>query len=131
MCSPAAEQKETVMRRIVVFNKVSLDGFFAGPNGEIDWFGHDDEAGDIARSGDGRADMILFGRVTYEMFASFWPHLQIGPDTPEDMQSMAKDLNRMTKVVFSTTLKEVTWQNSRIVRGNVVEEVRKLKEASG
>jgi dihydrofolate reductase len=119
------------MRKISVFNKISLDGYFAGANGEIDWFGHDSEVGEIAHEmGEAEPpDTVLFGRVTYEMFASFWPNVTPESNVPDDMRKMADELNQMTKVVFSTTLKEVNWKNSRLVRGDVAHEVRILKRA--
>lgn len=118
------------MRTIGMFNKVSLDGYFAGPNGEIDWFDHDPEIGNAAQAG-GQADTILFGRVTYEMFASNWPAIARDPHAPADMRAMGEGLGKMNKVVFSTTLKETTWENSRIVRANLVDEVRRLKQQPG
>jgi dihydrofolate reductase len=118
------------MRKIIMLNRVSLDGFFAGPKGEIDWFIPDPEL-DKAVHGVGRADTTLFGRVTYQMFESVWPRMAADPNAPEDMRRTGIEINQMTKVVFSKTLKQVTWENSQLFKGNVVEEVSKLKQGNG
>lgn len=123
------------MRKITMLNRISLDGFFAGPNGEIDWFIHDSEV-DKAAHGMGKtenrkADTILFGRITYQMFENYWPNIVIDPNAPRETLATANELNEMTKIVFSKTLKEVNWENSKLVKGNLIEEVRKLKQGKG
>ncbi len=118
------------MRKIVMFNRMSLDGFFAGPDGEIDWFIHDPEI-DKDSHENGESDMLLIGRLTYEMFAAYWPPIADDPDAPEGSRQLSRELNAMTKVVFSTTLDEATWENSRLLRGGLVEEVRRLKAGEG
>lgn len=118
------------MRQVIVFNRISLDGYFAGPHGEIDWFIRDADL-DKAIHGAGRADMLLAGRVTYQLFESVWPKMAADPNAPKDMQATGRELNEMTKVVFSTTLKDVTWENSRLLRRNVAQEVSQIKQGSG
>ncbi len=111
------------MRKVIMLNRVSLDGFFAGPNGEIyDWFINDPEV-DKAAHEMAQADTILFGRVTYQMFESVWPKIAADPNAPKEARTTADELNRMTKVVFSKTLKEVSWENTRLVNGDVAKEV--------
>lgn len=119
------------MRKVIMLNRVSLDGFFAGPNGEIyDWFINDPEV-DKAAHEMAQADTILFGRVTYQMFESVWPKVAVDPNAPKEARITANEVNQMTKVVFSKTLKEVTWENSKLFKGNLAEEVRKLKQGNG
>ncbi|MDY9926918.1 dihydrofolate reductase family protein [Methanosarcina sp.] len=123
------------MRKIIMFNRISVDGFFAGPNGEIDWFIADHEL-DKALHEMGEPDMdspdtVLLGRVTYQLFESFWPKVAADPESPEEARVIANELNQMTKVVFSKTLKEVSWQNTRLVKGNVIGEVSRLKQEKG
>jgi dihydrofolate reductase len=127
------------MRRIVMFNWVSVDGFFAGPNGEIDWIIRDpavDRA--LRQSGtndeqaeSGGSDTMLLGNATYTMFENSWPQMARDPNAPEEMHKMADEVNRMTKVVFSRTRMEAPWENSRLLHGNLIEEVEKLKRGEG
>ena len=122
------------MGKIVVLNRVSLDGYYAGPNGELDWNVPDPELDRYVmtpRQGEYEAspDTVLFGRVTYELFERHWPHVAANPNAGEGERRMADALNTMNKVVFSTTRKDVTWQNSRLLPGNVADEVRALKDA--
>lgn len=118
------------MRQIVVFNRISLDGFFAGPNGEIDWFIRDADL-DKAIHGTGRSDMLLMGRLTYQMFEAVWPKMAADPNAPKELQDTGRELNEMTKVVFSRTLKEASWVNSRLLPGGLADEARRLREGDG
>ena len=74
---------------------------------------------------------MLLGNVTYTMFENSWPTIARNPDAPEEMHKMAAEVSQMTKVVFSQGRKEVTWENSKLFRGNLVEEVQKLKQGAG
>jgi dihydrofolate reductase len=118
------------MRKVTMLNRISLDGFYAGPNGEIDWFIHEAEV-DQAAHELMDPDTLLMGRATYQMFESYWPPVAKDPNAPEGARILANELNKMTKVVFSKTLKEVTWENSKLVHSDVAEEVRKLKQGDG
>ncbi len=111
------------MRRIIVSNHMSLDGFFEGPNKEIDWFGFNEEL--FAYSVDllNSVDALLFGRTTYEMMAAYWTS---APPDP-----IADKMNSLPKVVFSTTLQSADWNNARLVKGNLAEEVSRLKQQPG
>jgi len=113
------------MRRLVVFNRVTADGYFAAPDGNLDWVIPDPEVDKLGATGTGEFDTVVLGRKTYEMFASFWPHIDEKSDTapnPHDkrkvskeMKEMGKMLNEATKLVFSSTLKNPTWQNTRVI----------------
>lgn len=114
-------------RRIVMFNWVSVDGYFAGPDGNLDWVVPDEEQAKAAAKSISNFDTVLFGRRTYELFEGFWRHAVVDdtgtvpdPHHPGRRSSehgtVAIALNRMTKVVFSRTLKDVTWRNSRLLR---------------
>jgi dihydrofolate reductase len=116
-----------VMRKIIAFENVTLDGYMAGPNGELDWPIRDDEVTQLSREGNDSTDMFLFGRVTYDMMASFWP-------TPMGKSAnpvFADALNNTPKIVFSTTLKKADWQNTEIVRELTKEEILQLKQLPG
>ncbi len=132
-------------RRIVAFNNVSADGYFAAPDGNLNWVVPDPELDKyVTRAGErggGGAGAFLFGRKTYQMFASFWPHVLDDPDTAPDphtpgrasreMRAMAEMLNETPKIVFSKNLKEATWANSRIVRELDPREIAKMKAEPG
>jgi dihydrofolate reductase len=123
----SSPQKENIIRKVIMLNRVSIDGFFAGPNGEIyDWFINDPEV-DKAAHEMAQADTILFGRVTYQLFESVWPNVAVDPNAPKEARIIANEVNEMTKVVFSKTLKEVTWENSKLFNGNLSEEVKTRK----
>jgi dihydrofolate reductase len=114
-----------------MFNLVSLDGFFAGQNGEIDWHNVDEEFNQAAVEMIGQFDTILFGRVTYELFEGYWPNAALDPMTSKEDRIIAGKINEMTKIVFSKTLKKVTWNNSRLIHDNIEAEVRTLKQEKG
>src|ERR1700685_76294 len=101
------------MRRIIVSNVMSLDGFFERPNKRLDWVITDNEFFDYAKGLLRSVDTLLFGKTTYQHMAAHWP------TAPSD--EIADQMNNLPKVVFSTTLKNVAWQNSRLVPGNISE----------
>src|SRR6266581_6735367 len=120
-------RKEMFMRKIIVFDNVTLDGFMAGPNGELDWAIRDDEITQYTKDGQDSTDTFLFGRMTYEMMASFWP-------TPaaESMNPVyANLLNNAPKIVFSKTLEKAEWKNTRVVKELNKEEILKMKQQPG
>jgi len=113
------------MREIIVSNYVSLDGFFAGPNGEIDWFMWDEETAEYSKGLAASIDTILFGRVTYELMASYWPTV-----TTED-PVITEYMNRSPKIVFSRTLKKTDWKNTKLIMELNKEEILDLKKQPG
>jgi dihydrofolate reductase len=128
-------RKGRCVRKLIVFNHVTLDGYFVGANGDMSWAHEDNDdpefAGFVAENASGEGE-LLFGRVTYDMMAGYWPTAIADQHNPV----VAKAMNRMAKVVFSRTLKEASWNNTRLVRtgetrGDLVSEVRKLKEEDG
>ncbi len=119
------------MRKIIVQFGVSLDGFMEGPNREIDWHMVDEEFNRYAIDTIRQMDTLLFGRVTYQLFESYWPSAAKDPKTsPHDLE-IARLFNNMSKVVFSKTLKKVEWENSRLVRDVVAEDILKMKRQPG
>ncbi len=115
------------MRKVFLFNLVTLNGFFEGPNQDISWHHVDEEFNEFAVNQLHEIGTLLFGRVTYHLMASYWPTESATMDDP----LVAKLMNDMPKVVFSKTLDKVEWSNSRLVKGNVAEEVSKLKQQPG
>jgi dihydrofolate reductase len=116
-----------IMRKIIVSNFVSLDGYIAGPNGELDWHVVNKEFLDYAEDMLNSVDTILFGRVTYEMMAAYWPM----PEPKANDPVIAGKMNGLPKIVFSKTLDRVEWENSTLVKDNIKETVLKLKEQPG
>jgi dihydrofolate reductase len=115
------------MRKLIVFNLVTLDGYFAGQDGDISWHNVDDEFQELANEASNSGNTLLFGRVTYELMASYWP-------TPEAIKNdpiVARGMNSATKIVFSRTLNKVDWNNTRLVKNDMLSEIRKLKQESG
>ena len=129
-------------RRIVMFNWVTADGYFAGPDGNLDWVVPDEEQAKAAAESIPNFDTVLFGRRTYELFEGFWRHAVVDasgtvpdPHHPGRRSSehgaIAIALNRMTKLVFSRTRKDVTWRNSRMLRELDPREIETMKRQPG
>lgn len=114
------------MGKLSVFNFMTLNGYYKGPNGEINWHQHGGEEAEYSAESLKAESMLLFGRVTYEMMASFWPT----PDAMKSLPEVAEGMNKAEKIVFSRTMKKADWNNTRVISGNIVEEVKKLKESS-
>jgi dihydrofolate reductase len=113
-----------VMRKLVASQFLSLDGVMEAPETwHFPYF--NDEMGAVIGEAISETDAFLMGRRTYEEFAAFWP------GQPVDEDPIAAAMNGLPKYVASTTLKQVSWQNSTLLGGDVVGEVRKLKEQSG
>jgi dihydrofolate reductase len=115
------------LRKLFAFNMVTLDGFFEGPNQDISWHNVDDEFNQFAIEQTNTIGAILFGRVTYEGMASYWPTPIAQSNDPE----VANLMNTLPKVVFSRTLQKAEWNNSRLIKDNVAEEIQKLKQTPG
>jgi dihydrofolate reductase len=115
------------MRKIILFNMVSLDGFFEGPNREIDWHNVDEEFNKYSVDQTRSAGGLLFGRVTYELMASYWPTPEASGNDPQ----IAEIMNTIPKIVFSRTLNQAEWNNTRLVKEDAASEVSKLKQESG
>ncbi len=115
------------MRKVFLFMMVTLDGFFEGPNHEIDWHNVDEEFNEFAIDQLNEVDALLFGRVTYLVMASYWPT----PLAKENDPIIADKMNTVPKIVFSKTLEKVEWNNSRLVKENIAEEVLQLKQQQG
>jgi dihydrofolate reductase len=113
------------MRKIFLSNYISLDGYFEGPNREIDWFVWNDELRDYSIGMLKSVDAILFGRVTYQLMAAYWPTV-----TDEDPVITA-NMNDLPKVVFSKTLDKVDWKNARLVKSDIADEISRLKQLPG
>ena len=116
------------MRKVIASPFVTLDGMMAGPQGELEWNEpyFDEEMGNYISDQFSTVDTILFGRVTYQLFAQYWPAQGV-----KDDPIFAEKMNSLSKIVFSKTLSKVEWANSRLVKDNVAEEIRSLKQQPG
>jgi dihydrofolate reductase len=115
------------MGRVDAFMLVTLDGYFEGPGRDISWHQHDAEGGEFALEGLKSVNTLLFGRVTYELMARYWPTSLAMSNDP----TVAKGMNSADKIVFSRTMKKPEWINTRLVKGNMEEEIKKLKQTPG
>lgn len=115
------------MKKIILFNAITVDGYFEGPNQEIDWHQVDEEFNEFAIEQLKTADTLLFGRITYELMAGYWPTPQAITDDPR----VAEIMNSIPKIVFSKTLKQAPWNNTRLVNSDAAAELARLKQQPG
>jgi dihydrofolate reductase len=116
------------MPKLVVYNTMSLDGYFTDSNGDMSWAHKKDPEWQafVSENASGGGQLV-FGRVTYDLMASFWP-------TPFAAQSnpvVVERMNSLPKFVFSRTLEEASWNNTTLLKGDLAAEVRKLKQEPG
>jgi dihydrofolate reductase len=117
------------MRRLSVFNSVTADGYFTDRKGDMSWAHRPPDAewdGFVASNAESGGE-LLFGRVTYDMMNSFWPTPAAAKAFPE----VAEGMNKARKVVFSRTMDKASWNNTRVIKGDLIEEVKKLKDEPG
>ncbi len=117
------------MRKVIIDTIISLDGYYTSLKNEIDWFDFDREEIDWSNEINRRVDTMLYGRVTYEEFRTFWPKAS---PTPTGIDSeIIGQLNGLPKVVFSRTLTDARWQPAVLVREDPAVAVAKLKQEPG
>jgi len=110
------------MRKLIVQEMVTIDGFFAGRDGDIGWHRADDEYEAYATSFLRSVDCLLFGKATYQLLASYWPTAA---------GEIADIINAIPKIVVSTTLQTAEWRNSKVMSGAIVESIAQLKRLPG
>ena len=116
------------MRKLGVFNMVSMDGYFTDMNGDMSWAHKNDAEWNAFVQGNASGGgVLLFGRITYELMAGFWPT----PFAIENMPVVAERMNNLQKVVFSKTLDNVSWNNTKLVKDGPAAEIRKMKQEPG
>jgi dihydrofolate reductase len=123
-------QERTHMPKLIVFNTISTDGYFTDKNNDMSWAHQGDPDPEFDEFVAGNASgggVLVFGRKTYELMASFWPT----PAAAEQMPVVARGMNSRRKVVFSRTLEEASWSNTRLVKSGLVEEIRRMKGEPG
>lgn len=133
--------EQTGGRRVIASTFVTLDGYMVGPDEDISWVidGFDAEmADDVAEAMSREADVFVFGRVTYEIFAAYWPTAvpydegdELSPAEGKEDPRIIRALNESAKLVFSRTLGGSDWRNTRVVREGLEDEIRSLKRQPG
>jgi dihydrofolate reductase len=115
------------MRKLFIFNFITLDGYFEGTNRDLSWHNVDSEFQQFAIEQLDTIDLLLFGRVTYEMMAAYW--------TTEDAKTndpiVAGKMNSTAKIVFSKTLQKAEWENSTLLKEVAPSEILKIKNQKG
>jgi dihydrofolate reductase len=123
-------KRRRTMRKLIVFNHVSLDGYFVDANGTMYWAKtrKDDAEWNafVVENASGEGP-LLFGRKTYELMIQYWPT----PMAKQHDAAIADRMNQLPKVVFSRTLNDATWNNTTLVKDDLAAEVRKMKQESG
>jgi dihydrofolate reductase len=116
------------MPKLTVFNHITLDGYFTDRDGDMSWAHRNDDEWNafVAENASGEG-ALLFGRKTYDMMAGYWPT----PLAKQHQPDLAERMNAMPKIVFSRTLDQASWNNTTLVNGDLVAEVRDLKQRSG
>jgi dihydrofolate reductase len=115
------------MRKLIAQTLISIDGYFEDTSNSLSWHNVDQEFDNYTIEMLDSFGTLLFGRVTYELMESFWPTVQATAMDP----IVAKYMNELPKVVFSKKLKNATWNNTRVVNANIIEEVQTLKQQPG
>ena len=117
------------MRKLTVFNHISLDGYFTDKDNSLNWvhMANDPEFDQFVQGNAQSGGELIFGRITYQMMASYWPT----PMALEQNPIVAERMNALQKVVFSRTLHSVSWQNTRLVKNNLTDEILAMKQSSG
>lgn len=114
------------MGRLRMFNFITLNGFFEGPGGDIIWHVHGEEENKYAAEMLKLGDILLFGRITYELMVSFWPTEYAIKNDP----LVAEGMNKAEKIVFSRMLEKVEWNNTKLIKENIIDKMRKMKQLS-
>lgn len=115
------------MRKLSSFTFITLNGFYKGMNEDINWHKHGTEEAAFSAENLKTGNALLFGRVTYEMMAAFWP----SPVAAENFPVVAEGMNKAEKYVFSKNLQQAKWNNTRIIHKNIIEKVKALKQSDG
>lgn len=119
------------MRKIISFMHISLDGFVAGPNGEMDWIKVDEEIFDHVGKRISEGDTALYGRVTYEMMESYWPTAGNAPDASRHDIEHSKWYSKVHKVVLSKTMSGAGLSNTTIISDNLSDRINEIRQQAG
>jgi dihydrofolate reductase len=119
------------MRKVISFMHMSLDGFVAGPNGEMDWIKVDQEIFDHVGKRISEGDTALYGRVTYQMMESYWPTAGDKPNATKHDIEHSKWYKKVHKVVISKTMQGAGLVNTEIISDKISDRINEIKRQSG
>ena len=122
------------MRKVISMIHLSLDGFAAGPNDELDWIAYDDELEQYAHSLHATTDAVIWGRRTYEGMAGYWLTVPGNPASTPAEREHARWLENSTKIVVSRTLDRVAWNdapNTVLIKDHIADEINRIKQQPG
>lgn len=119
------------MRKLIIFLHTSLDGYAAGPNGEMDWIKFDDTLFDFVGDFTDQADAALYGRVTYDMMEGYWPTAGDQPNASKHSRHHSSWYNRVEKVVVSESLQADASTKRTVISGDLKGNIEKLKSMPG
>jgi len=117
------------MRKIISFVHISLDGFVAGPNGEMNWIKVDEELFEYIGKRISGTDAALYGRITYEMMEGYWPTAGDEPDASKHDKEHSAWYKKAQKLVLSKTLKGADLPNTTIISDNLAEQINQIKQS--
>jgi dihydrofolate reductase len=116
------------MRKLISFMHISLDGFVAGPNGEMNWIKVDEEIFDFVGQRINKGDTAMYGRVTYQMMENYWPTAGDKPDASKHDIEHSRWYGRVHKVVLSRTMKDAGLSNTTIISDNLADSINEIKQ---
>jgi dihydrofolate reductase len=119
------------MRHLIFFMHTSLDGFVAGPNGEMDWIKVDEEIFDFVPTLTAEADTALYGRVTYDMMQNYWPTAGDQPNASKHDKEHSAWYKKVSKVVLSRSMNEKGLVNTTVINDQLTDKITKLKKQPG
>jgi dihydrofolate reductase len=116
------------MRKLSVFNAISIDGYFADPGGDMSWaHKQDQEWSSWAAENASGGSVLMFGRITYDLMTSYWPT----PIAAKNNPVVARRMNEMPKIVVSNSIDKPAWNNTTLVKGDLPAAVSGLKQEPG
>ena len=119
------------MRKLIFFMHTSLDGFVAGPNGEMNWIKLDEAIFDFIATMTAQSDTALYGRVTYEMMQSYWPKAGEQPNASKHDKEHSAWYNKVSKIVLSKTMSEKGLDNTIVISDHLKDKINKIKQQDG
>lgn len=115
------------MRKLLMFNFISINGFYKASNGDISWHKHGKEENEFSADNLKQDAILIFGRITYDLMASYWPSSFAMENDP----ATATGMNKAEKIVISKSMKKADWNNTSVFNENFIDELKKLKQTSG